>query len=197
MGCQQSPKRSWNIPPPAPSPPSGRITPFPARIPCLFIWGQTICVAENVRLWAERPSGTCAHHIGSGIKGDLPGEGKVTQLGMERREGTSQAGCYSAGENKTWVQLPLHVAPTPPGSGVFFCLFTVCITKIWSQFGQFYTWVLVKLKQKWKVLPRKTICITVCKCFKSLLVFSSSVIHHWICHLITRAMWEHLCFSPK
>lgn len=44
--------------------PSGRITPSLARIPCLIISAQTICAAENVNLCVERPSGTCAHHIG-------------------------------------------------------------------------------------------------------------------------------------
>lgn len=34
-------------------------------------------------------------------------------------------------EHKTWVQFPLHVAPTPPGSGVLFHplgVFTNCIS---------------------------------------------------------------------
>lgn len=76
----------------------------------------------------------CSSHR-FGDKGDLPGDGKVTQPGIERRDGTSHAVCCSAGENKTRVQLPLHVAPTPPGSGVFFSLFIECVTKIWGQFA--------------------------------------------------------------
>lgn len=87
--------------------------------------------------WALRDM--CSSHR-FGIKGDPSGEGNVTQA-WKGEKGRAIQG-VSIRENKTRVQFPLHVAPTPPGSGVFFSplgMFTECIsnafTRIWGQFA--------------------------------------------------------------
>lgn len=96
-----------------------------------------MCAAQNVRLSVDGPLGTCAHHIGFRIKGDPLGQGMVTQAWKGEKGRTIQGA--SVRENKTWVQFFLHVAPTPPGSGVFFPLFTesvsVAFTTIWGKFA--------------------------------------------------------------
>lgn len=61
-----------------------------------------------------------------GIKGDLPGEGMVTQVCWKGEKGRAIQG-VSVKENKTSVQFPLHVAHTPPSSGVFSPLFWECL----------------------------------------------------------------------
>lgn len=85
-----------------------------------------MCAAQNVRLSVDGPLGTCAHHIGFRIKGDPLGQGMVTQAWKGEKGRTIQRA--SVRENKTWIQFFLHVAPTPPGSGVFFPLLTVCVS---------------------------------------------------------------------
>lgn len=60
------------------------------------------------------------------IKGDPLAEGKVTQAWKGEKGRLIQGG--SVEENKTWVQFFLHVAPTPPGSGVLGSLFTECVS---------------------------------------------------------------------
>lgn len=61
-----------------------------------------------------------------GIKGDLPGEGMVTQACWKGEKGQAIQG-VSVKENNTSVQFPLHVAYTPPGSGVFSPLLWKCL----------------------------------------------------------------------
>lgn len=96
-----------------------------------------MCAAQNVKLGVDGPLGTCAHHTGFRIKGDPLGQGMVTQAWKGEKGQTIQGA--SVWENKTWVQFFLHVAPTPPGSGVFFSLFTefvsVASTTIWGKFA--------------------------------------------------------------
>lgn len=60
------------------------------------------------------------------IKGDPLAEGKVTQAWKGEKGRLIQGD--SVEENKTWVQFFLHVAPTPPGSGVLGSLFTKCVS---------------------------------------------------------------------
>ena len=40
-------------------------------------------------------------------------------------------------ENKTWAQFPLHVASTPPGSGVCVCVLWECLQELGSVCCQF------------------------------------------------------------
>lgn len=70
---------------------------------------------ETLCGWALRDM--CSSHR-FGIKGDPPGEGKVTQAWRAEKGQAIQG--VSVRENKTF----LHVAATPPGSGVFLSLFT-------------------------------------------------------------------------
>lgn len=60
------------------------------------------------------------------IKGDPLAEGKVSQAWKGEKGRLIQGS--SVEENKTWVQFFLHVAPTPPGSGVLGSLFTKCVS---------------------------------------------------------------------
>lgn len=85
---------------------------------------QTICGAQNVKPRVDVALGDVCSSRRVGIKGAPQGEGKVSQAWKGEKGRLIQGD--SLEENKTRVQHFLHVAPTPPGSGVLGSLFTVC-----------------------------------------------------------------------
>lgn len=85
---------------------------------------QTICGAQNVKPRVDVALGDVCSSCRVGIKGEPQGEGKVSQAWKGEKGRLIQGDSFE--ENKTPVQYFLHVAPTPPGSGVLGSLFTVC-----------------------------------------------------------------------
>lgn len=134
------------------------------------------------------------------IKGDPPGEGTAAQA-WKGEKGRVTRG-VGVRENKSRVQFFPHVAPTPPGSGVFFSLFTECVdaafTTIPGQFAAKSPCFIGsgQTKKKEAVLQRKQFSFTFFSFIESLVLLTRVRTHQGIspCLFLTAVIFG--CLNP-
>lgn len=141
-----------------------------------------MCCRECEPLCGKTLGDMCSSHRFR-IKGDPPGEVNGSSS-VERREGTSHPQ-IGVRENKSWVQFFLHVDPTPPGSGVFFSLFTECVDPAFTTIpGQFAAksprFIGSGQTKKGAVLQRKQFSFTFFSFIESLVLLTRVRTHQGI-----------------